>query len=266
MFRIPFHLVEPRPWPLIASIGAFILTLGLVNWFHYYRRNILKIGMFIIVLVIYLWWRDVIRESTYLGHHTSKVIKLLRIGIILFITSEVCFFFGFFWSFFHRSLSPVPELGCTWPPIGITPLNAFRVPLLNTIVLLSSGVTVTWAHYKFKYKNRNEVIQALLITITLGLYFTLLQLGEYFNAPFTIADSVFGSVFFVATGFHGFHVLVGSIFLFVCLIRAFNWHYSRNHHFGFEAAAWYWHFVDVVWICLYLSIYWWGSLLLVIVT
>lgn len=260
---MPFHLVEPSPWPLIASIGAFILTFGLVNWFHYLNRSILKIGILVIIVVIFLWWRDVVRESTYSGHHTSKVIKLLRYGIILFITSEVCFFFGFFWRFFHSRLRPVPELGCTWPPIGIITLNAFRVPLLNTIVLLSSGVTVTWAHYKFKHKNRNEVIQALLLTITLGIYFTLLQVGEYFNAPFTITDRVFGSVFFVATGFHGFHVLIGSTFLLVCLIRAFNWHYSRNHHFGFEAAAWYWHFVDVVWICLYLSIYWWGSLLLV---
>uniref|UniRef100_UPI0030E5DD57 cytochrome c oxidase subunit III n=1 Tax=Haemadipsa hainana TaxID=909595 RepID=UPI0030E5DD57 len=256
---MPFHLVEPSPWPLMASIGAFMLTFGMVNWFHFYSSTIMKFGIMIIILVMYLWWRDVVRESTYLGHHTSKVIKLLRIGMMLFITSEVCFFFGFFWSFFHSSLSPVPELGCTWPPIGILPLNAFSVPLLNTIVLLSSGVTVTWAHYKFKHKNRNEVIQALLLTIMLGWYFTLLQLGEYYNSPFTIADSVFGSVFFVATGFHGFHVLVGSMFLFICLMRTMYWHYSSNHHFGFEAAAWYWHFVDVVWICLYLSIYWWGS-------
>jgi len=259
MVRQPFHLVEIRPWPLTASIGAISLTIGLTSWFHLHTTYCLIIGVTLIILTIIQWWRDVIRERTFMGHHTSYVTKGLRWGIILFITSEVLFFFAFFWAFFHRRLSPTPELGCCWPPAGIKPLNPFRVPLLNTAVLLASGVTVTWAHHRLLEANRTNTIQALILTVALGLYFTLLQAGEYIEASFTIADSVYGSTFFVATGFHGAHVLIGSSFLIVCLIRATIHQFSKHHHFGFEAAAWYWHFVDVVWICLYLCIYWWRS-------
>nr|ANC65483.1 cytochrome c oxidase subunit 3 [Hirudo medicinalis] len=260
MIRIPFHLVEPSPWPLSTSISILMLTIGLTNWFHLSMSNYcLKMGFIMLLISMYLWWRDIIRESTYLGNHTKLVVKGMRIGMILFITSEVCFFLGFFWAFFHSSLTPVPELGCVWPPVGITPLNMFSVPLLNTIILLSSGVTVTWAHHSLKHGMYKEVIMSLMFTISLGLYFTFLQLGEYFNSPFSIADGIYGSVFFVATGFHGAHVIIGSLFLMVSLIRSNLYHYSKNHHFGFEAAAWYWHFVDVVWVCLYLCIYWWGS-------
>nr|YP_009440566.1 cytochrome c oxidase subunit III [Erpobdella japonica]ATG87477.1 cytochrome c oxidase subunit III [Erpobdella japonica] len=260
MTRQPFHLVEPSPWPLTASAGALALTMGITSWFHNMGTECrMFVGVFMIIISMFLWWRDVIRESTYAGHHTSYVVKGLRIGMILFITSEICFFFGFFWAFFHSSLSPTVEVGCTWPPIGIKPLNPFSVPLLNTIVLLSSGVTVTWAHHALKAANRNEVIYALMMTVMLGLYFTFLQANEYFWAPFTLADGIYGSTFFVSTGFHGAHVIIGSLFLMVCLYRVYKWHFSSDHHFGFEAAAWYWHFVDVVWICLYLCIYWWGS-------
>lgn len=259
MIRQPFHLVEFRPWPLTGSIGAFALTVGLVAWFHGLGINCILLGLIIIAITIIQWWRDVIREGTFLGHHTSLVTKGLRWGIILFITSEVLFFFAFFWAFFHRSLAPTPELGCTWPPTGITVLNPFAVPLLNTAVLLASGVTVTWAHHRLIEGNHAEASQSLLLTVTLGAYFTFLQAIEYWEAPFTIADRVYGTTFFVATGFHGLHVLIGSSFLLVCLIRNQLHHYSVGHHFGFEAAAWYWHFVDVVWIFLYLSIYWWGS-------
>jgi len=259
MIRQPFHLVEYRPWPLTASIGAFSLAIGLTSWFHNHGTWCLIIAFFIITASIVQWWRDVIREATYLGHHTTYVTKGLRWGIILFITSEVLFFFAFFWAFFHRSLSPTPELGCAWPPTGITPLNPFSVPLLNTAVLLASGVSVTWAHHRLLQQTRINTIQALTITVALGLYFTFLQAGEYIEASFRIADRVYGSTFFVATGFHGAHVLIGSAFLIVCLGRTIFYHFSSNHHFGFEAAAWYWHFVDVVWICLYLCIYWWRS-------
>nr|YP_010292301.1 cytochrome c oxidase subunit III [Poecilobdella javanica]ULO25925.1 cytochrome c oxidase subunit 3 [Poecilobdella javanica] len=260
MIRMPFHLVEPSPWPLLASSSALMLTMGLTKWFHYSSNKLcIVLGMVMLMLSMFVWWRDVVRESTYSGMHTKLVMKGLKVGMILFITSEVCFFFGFFWSFFHSSLSPTPDVGCIWPPMGVITLNTFGVPLLNTIVLLSSGVTVTWAHHSLKRGMSLELKQALVFTIMLGLYFTMLQLGEYYHSPFSIADSVYGSVFFVATGFHGIHVIIGTLFLSISLFRSMFSHYCKDHHFGFEAAAWYWHFVDVVWICLYLCIYWWGS-------
>ena len=259
MIRQPFHLVEFSPWPLTGSVGALLLTSGIAIWFHGYGTLTISIGLVVIILTILQWWRDVIREGTYLGYHTSLVTKGLRWGIILFIASEVLFFFAFFWAFFHRRLAPTPELGCAWPPTGIYPLNPFAIPLLNTAVLLASGVTVTWAHHSLMEGSRTEAVQSLVLTVLLGIYFTLLQAIEYWEAPFTIADRVYGSTFFVATGFHGLHVLIGSSFLSVCLLRAVLHQFSPEHHFGFEAAAWYWHFVDVVWIFLYLCIYWWGS-------
>nr|ALQ78831.1 cytochrome c oxidase subunit 3 [Glycera tesselata] len=259
MTRQPFHLVEYSPWPLTGSIGALLTTIGLTSWFYNLGLSCLILGLTIVILTMFQWWRDVIREGTFMGFHTTPVTKGLRWGMILFIASEVLFFFAFFWSFFHSSLAPTPELGCTWPPTGISVLNPFAIPLLNTAVLLASGVTVTWAHHSLMEGSRWEAVQALILTVTLGVYFTFLQAGEYWEAPFSIADSVYGTTFFVATGFHGLHVLIGSTFLFICLYRTFNYHMSSGHHFGFEAAAWYWHFVDVVWIFLYLCIYWWGS-------
>nr|YP_010586937.1 cytochrome c oxidase subunit III [Asychis amphiglyptus]UZZ45805.1 cytochrome c oxidase subunit 3 [Asychis amphiglyptus] len=259
MVRQPYHLVQMSPWPLTGSIGAFALTVGMAAWFHGYNTLCFKVGLIIIAITMIQWWRDVVREATFLGHHTSMVSRGLRLGMILFITSEVCFFFAFFWAFFHSSLSPAPELGCCWPPTGIEALNPFSIPLLNTATLLASGVTVTWAHHSLTEGNREEATQALALTVVLGAYFTFLQAGEYLETSFTIADSVYGSVFFVATGFHGLHVLIGSTFLLICLMRVLMHHFSSGHHLGFEAAAWYWHFVDVVWIFLYLCIYWWGS-------
>lgn len=259
MPRQPFHLVEISPWPLTSAIGALLLTIGLTRWFHIHSTTCLLIGIAVIILSMIQWWRDVIREATFQGAHTSYVTQGLRYGIILFILSEVLFFFAFFWAFFHRRLAPTTELGCCWPPVGIEPINPFRVPLLNTAVLLASGVTVTWAHHRLIEGNKRNATQALVLTVALGAYFTFLQLGEYKTASFTIADRIYGSTFFVSTGFHGAHVLIGSTFLLVCLIRNIMSHFSPTHHFGFEAAAWYWHFVDVVWICLYLCIYWWGS-------
>lgn len=258
MIRNPFHLVEFSPWPLTGSMGALFLTLGLAGWFHGYSMSTIILGFVLVGLTIIQWWRDVIREGTFQGFHTGKVAKGLRWGIILFIVSEVCFFFAFFWAYFHSSLAPSPELGSCWPPVGIDPLNPFEIPLLNTAVLLASGVTVTWAHHALMEGDRANGLQGLVATVILGVYFTFLQAGEYIEAPFTIADGAYGSAFFVATGFHGLHVLIGSSFLLVCLVRVWTQHFSSTHHFGFEAAAWYWHFVDVVWLFLYLSIYWWG--------
>lgn len=254
----PYHLVDISPWPLTGSVSAIILTTGLVKWFHQFNINLLLLRFLAIVLTIIQWWRDITREGTYQGLHTRVVIKGLRCGIILFILSEVLFFFSFFWAFFHRSLSPAVEIGITWPPLGIKPFNPFQIPLLNTTILLSSGATVTWAHQSIIESNFTQAAQSLGFTIILGVYFTFLQAYEYLEASFTIADSIYGATFFVTTGFHGLHVIIGSTFLAVCWYRLYICHFSSGHHFGFEAAAWYWHFVDVVWLFLYVFIYWWG--------
>nr|YP_010953265.1 cytochrome c oxidase subunit III [Archichauliodes diversus]WMQ76522.1 cytochrome c oxidase subunit III [Archichauliodes diversus] len=255
----PFHLVDYSPWPLTGALGAFTTVSGLIMWFHQYSMNLLILGNIIILLTMYQWWRDITREGTFQGHHTLIVTTGLRWGMILFIVSEVFFFISFFWAFFHSSLSPSIELGAIWPPTGITPFNPFQIPLLNTAILLTSGITVTWAHHALMEGNYTQTVQGLFFTVILGFYFTLLQGYEYKEASFTIADAVYGSTFYMATGFHGLHVIIGTTFLLICLIRQINCHFSSNHHFGFEAAAWYWHFVDVVWLFLYISIYWWGS-------
>nr|YP_009537797.1 cytochrome c oxidase subunit III [Parasarpa zulema]AYN60514.1 cytochrome c oxidase subunit 3 [Parasarpa zulema] len=255
----PYHLVDYSPWPLTGAMGVMTLVTGLVKWFHNFSLNLFMLGYIIILLTMYQWWRDICRESTYQGNHTMLVVKGLRWGMILFIISEIFFFISFFWAFFHSSLSPNIEIGSMWPPMNIIPFNPFQIPLLNTIILITSGITVTWAHHALMENNLTQTSQSLIITILLGIYFTILQAYEYIEAPFTIADSIYGSTFFMATGFHGIHVIIGTIFLLTCFIRHFNMHFSNNHHFGFEAAAWYWHFVDVVWLFLYISIYWWGN-------
>nr|WKU83862.1 cytochrome c oxidase subunit III [Chalcosyrphus chalybeus] len=255
----PFHLVDYSPWPLTSAIGTMTLVSGLVKWFHQYSMTLILLGTLITILTVYQWWRDISRESTFQGLHTYPVTLGLRWGMILFILSEVLFFSSFFWAFFHSSLSPAIELGTTWPPLGIIPFNPFQIPLLNTTILLTSGITVTWAHHSLMESNYSQTTQGLFFTVLLGIYFTMLQAYEYMEAPFTISDAVYGSTFFMATGFHGIHVLIGTSFLLICLIRHLNNHFSKNHHFGFEAAAWYWHFVDIVWLFLYMSIYWWGS-------
>lgn len=258
-YRHPYHLVDYRPWPITGAIGVLTLVTGIVKWFHNFNINLLILGYLIIILTIYQWWRDVSREGTFQGKHTILVTKGLRWGIILFIISEIFFFISFFWAFFHSRLSPNIEIGATWPPTNIVPFNPFQIPLLNTIILITSGVTVTWAHHAIIENNHSQITQGLFLTIILGIYFTFLQAYEYLEAPFTIADRIYGSTFFIATGFHGLHVIIGTIFLLICLIRHINNQFSSNHHFGFEAAAWYWHFVDVVWLFLYISIYWWGN-------
>nr|YP_011010347.1 cytochrome c oxidase subunit 3 [Metrocoris tigrinus]WPW46962.1 cytochrome c oxidase subunit 3 [Metrocoris tigrinus] len=255
----PFHLVDPSPWPLTGSIGAMTLTSGMVMWFHMKNPLLMFMGLMILILTMIQWWRDIVRESTYQGKHTIMVTNGLKWGMILFIISEVFFFISFFWSFFHSSLSPSVEIGMMWPPKGIKTFNPMDIPLLNTTILLSSGITITWAHHSIMNKNHKQTIKGLFLTVILGIYFTILQAYEYIESPFTISDSIYGSCFFMATGFHGIHVIIGTTFLLICLIRTMKFHFSNKHHFGFEAAAWYWHFVDVVWLFLYISIYWWGS-------
>nr|YP_009228832.1 cytochrome c oxidase subunit III [Calliphora chinghaiensis]ALS20014.1 cytochrome c oxidase subunit III [Calliphora chinghaiensis] len=241
------------------SKGAMLKVNWVLSGVQQYDMSLFLLGNIITILTVYQWWRDVSREGTFQGLHTDAVTTGLRWGMILFILSEILFFVSFFWAFFHSSLSPSIELGAMWPPMGITPFNPFQIPLLNTVILLTSGITVTWAHHSLMEGNHSQTTQGLFFTVILGIYFTILQAYEYIEAPFTIADSVYGSTFFMATGFHGVHVLIGTTFLLVCLIRHLSNHFSKTHHFGFEAAAWYWHFVDIVWLFLYISIYWWGG-------
>jgi len=254
-----FHLVDMRPWPITASVGAILLTSGIAVWFNQTDIKLFYIGLTLLIITSYQWWRDVSREGTFQGLHSIKVLKGLKWGIILFIVSEVFFFISFFWGFFHRRLAPTTEIGLNWPPSGINPFNPFQIPLLNTIILLSSGFTITWAHHALIENNSNQIKNRLLITVILGIYFSGLQAIEYIEASFRISDSVYGASFFIATGFHGLHVIIGTTFLAICLTRILINHFSIVHHFGFEAAAWYWHFVDVVWLFLYINIYWWGN-------
>ena len=259
--RHGFHLVDPSPWPIVAAFAALSFTLSWVQWMHGYSGGgwVTILSFISLLLSAGVWWRDITREGTYQGHHTSIVQVGLRYGMLLFIASEVMFFFAFFWAFFHSSLAPSIDIGAIWPPKGILVFNPWEIPLLNTLILLLSGVTVTWAHHAIVAGDREGVITGLFFTIFLGAIFTFFQWVEYCEAGFAISDGCYGSTFFMATGFHGFHVLVGSIFLAVCLYRQINYHFTKQHHFGFEAAAWYWHFVDVVWLFLFTVVYWWGG-------
>lgn len=260
MIKHLFHLVDASPWPLITSVGVLLSGLNAVAYFHHISSGYpLFLSLLFVMATMGIWWRDVIRESTFQGLHTNMVQKGLKIGMILFIISEVMFFFAFFWSFFHSSLAPAIEIGSNWPPKALKTFNPWDVPLINTLILLLSGATVTWAHHALLLGKEKETTNAFLMTILLALLFTLLQLFEYIEASFRISDGIYGSVFFMATGFHGFHVIIGTTFLTVCLIRSLKFQFTKRHHVGFEAAAWYWHFVDVVWLFLFVSVYWWGN-------
>lgn len=217
------------------------------------------VSVLVLGTIMYLWWKDVNSESL-IGYHTHKLEVRLRVGILFFILSEVFFFISFFWSFYDAALVPCVELGMIWPPKGIIPLSVYSVPLLNTIILLSRGITVTWAHHRLINNFFNKTVFSLGLTVALGVYFLAMQWLEYNEAMFSIADGIYGRTFFMATGFHGMHVIVGTTFLFVVFVNLVKGSLTFNHHFSFEAAAWYWHFVDVVWLILFLSIYWWGSL------
>jgi len=220
---------------------------------------VLILGFISLVCSMAFWFRDVISEGTYLGNHTSAVQRGLNLGVALFIASEALFFLAIFWAFFHSALSPTVELGAQWPPLGIEAINPFELPLLNTVILLSSGVTVTYAHHSLIQGNRSGVIYGLIATIILAIVFTALQGIEYTVSSFTISDSVFGSTFYFGTGFHGLHVIIGTLFLGVGFWRVLAYHSTDNHHLGLESGILYWHFVDIVWLFLYVSVYYWGS-------
>ena len=255
----PFHLVDKSPWPLSRALSAIILTSGLVYWFHYSNPLIILLGLISIILSIYQWWRDVSREASFQGLHTANVVIILKWGIILFIISEIIFFFCFFWSFFHSRLAPTQDIGASWPPSGLSVLDPFSLPLLNTLILLRSGVTITYAHNSIVSANLIETKKGLIATIILGFYFLAIQRWEYTHRSFNIADSIYGTLFFVTTGFHGLHVFIGVTFITICTARLYVHQLSPHHHFGLEAAAWYWHFVDIVWLFLFIFVYWWRA-------
>lgn len=270
-----YHLVDPSPWPLLGAISGFVLAFGAVWYMHpdMFGESFAGLGPwkvlpgFLMVLyTMYVWWRDVIREA-HAGHHKPVVQLGLRYGMALFIASEVMFFAAFFWAYFDAALFfdevgqylRVEATGAVWPPEGIITFEAFDLPFMNTLILLLSGCTVTWAHHALREGHRDQVIQGLGLTVALGAIFTALQAYEYSHAAFGFTDGIYASTFYMATGFHGFHVIVGTIFLAVCLIRTIKGDFTPSQHFGFEAAAWYWHFVDVVWLFLFVCVYWWGG-------
>lgn len=254
-----FHLVDPSPWPLLGAFAALVLASGALVVMHVGSYWVLFLGALGVIGVMIGWWRDVLREGEFLGHHTKSVQIGLRYGMALFIASEVMFFSAFFWAYFNASLFPTEAAGFQWPPVGVQTFDAFDLPLMNTMILLLSGCTVTWAHHALLHNNRKDLILGLALTVALGAFFTALQAYEYSHAAFGFREGIYPSTFYMATGFHGFHVLIGTIFLAVCLFRAINGQFKPDHHFGFEAAAWYWHFVDVVWLFLFAAVYIWGG-------
>ena len=265
-----YHLVNPSPWPFVGSVSAFIMAVGAILWFHKIAPPwILIIGVVGVLYTFYAWWSDVIKEAQH-GDHTPVVQMHHRYGMILFIASEVMFFVAWFWAYFDGFFNhAAPEqyarlaaMGAHWPPNGVELFNPFHLPLFNTLLLLTSGTTVTWAHHALLQNDKKGLIWGLVLTILLGLLFTCVQAIEYSEAGFLYGGegaNLYGASFFMATGFHGFHVIVGTIFLIVCLIRAQANQFTPQHHLGFEFAAWYWHFVDVVWLFLFATVYVWGS-------
>ena len=283
-----YHLVNPSPWPLVGSVAAFVLAIGAVSYFGQVKENgfsdasmfALWPGFALVLATMFLWWRDVIKEA-HAGDHKPVVQLHLRYGMILFIASEVMFFVAWFWAFFDFALFPgdvstiagnSQEIGMTarnelsggqFPPVPSenfkTTFDPWGLPLVNTLILLTSGTTVTWAHHALLHNDRKGLILGLALTVLLGVIFTACQYYEYQHAGFSFGGHMYGSAFFMATGFHGFHVLVGTITLAVMLVRAIQGHFTPKQHFGFEAAAWYWHFVDVVWLFLFAAIYVWGA-------
>ena len=280
-----YHILPPSITPLLGSFSALTMFFGLVMWMHPeqfgYGSLIFGLGLIGVVYTFYSWWADVIHEAQS-GDHTPVVQLHLRYGMIMFIASEVMFFVAWFWAWFDYSLFPVPleivkdmethaftvtnligQDGAAalmqWPPKGLEVLDSMKLPLLNTLILLCSGTTVTWAHHALIHGDREGLKKGLWITILLGMLFSSIQAYEYYEAPFPFAGLNYGTAFYMATGFHGFHVIIGTIFLAVCLARTYKGHFTPKQHFGFEAAAWYWHFVDVVWLFLFITIYIWGG-------
>ena len=274
-----YHILDPSPWPLTGSIGALVTAIGAIGWMQALQGNEFSFlglpmanpwtflaGMLIVLYTMIGWWSDTVRESLQ-GHHTRVVSLHLRYGMIMFIASEVMFFAAWFWAVFDASLfygeaiqvGRMEYTGGQWPPAGLEVLDPLHLPLYNTVILLLSGTTVTWAHHALLHDDRDGLKMGLWLTVLLAILFMGVQIYEFVIAPYSFSGSLYGATFFMATGFHGFHVFVGLVFLAVCLIRAYAGHFTPEKHFGFEAAAWYWHFVDVVWLFLFFVVYVWGT-------
>jgi cytochrome c oxidase subunit 3 len=254
----PYHLVNPSPWPALGALAAFLTTVGAVHWWQQGTPLIMVGGLSLVVLTMILWWRDVVREAQRDHAHTAIVRHGLRVGMGLFIASEVMFFVAFFWAFFNSRFLVNPSIH-QWPPANIQPMEAWGIPFLNTLILLSSGLAVNWAHHSLRIGDRGGLKKGLALAVVLGFTFLSLQAYEYGHAAFSFHEGIFPSVFYMATGFHGFHVFVGACFLSVNFFRAVRGDFTPEQHVGFEAAAWYWHFVDVVWIFLFVWVYWFGA-------
>ena len=258
-----YHVLPPSIWPFLGSVGAFIMLFGATTWMHGQAPWMGLIGLVMVLYVMFGWWADVVSEAQA-GDHTPVVKIGLRYGFIMFIMSEVMFFAAWFWTFFKHRLYPMgpesPIKDGVWPPEGIVTFDPWHLPFINTLILLLSGVAVTWAHHAFVHENdRKTAINGLAVAVVLGVIFSFLQAYEYSHAAFGLGDTAYASAFYLATGFHGFHVIIGTIFLTVCLLRLVNGQMDQEKHIGFEAAAWYWHFVDVVWLFLFALVYIWGS-------
>lgn len=255
----PYFLLNLRPWPILISLNTFNIIISNIILINFKFNIIIIINLLIIIIISIIWWRDIIRERTFQGNHNFYIINLIKLRIILFIISEIFLFISFFWNFLHNSLAPSIELGLNWPPKNIKFFNPLLIPILNTIILLTSRFTVTLAHFYLINNNKNKTLIFINLTIILSIYFLILQIIEYKEATFTFSDSIFGSSFYIATGFHGIHVLIGTIFLIINLIRIIKLHFSFIHHIRFELAAWYWHFIDLIWLFLYITFYWWNN-------
>lgn len=256
-----FHLVDQSPWPILISWTLFFMAIGAVSYMHGYSNGglLLNLGFFLTLTVMYFWLSDVHMEGSFLGNHTKEVKNGLMIGFILFVISEVFAFISVFWAYFHSSIVPSVEIGGYWPPLGIVPLNPFSIPLLNTFLLLSSGAFITYGHHAFIAGKRVFTVNSFFITVLLAVVFTLFQYIEYTDSSFSFADSAFGSTFYASTGLHGFHVIVGTIFIYIGFLRIINYNVTKQGHIGVETAILYWHFVDIVWLFLFIAVYFWGS-------
>lgn len=257
----PYHLVGPSPWPIFTSFSLMSLALNLGLNFHGYMNNNYFI-LLSIVTILYsmtLWFKDIIAESTYLGDHTLAVKKGIMQGFLLFVVSEILIFASLFWSYLHSALNPTVELGMTWPPTGIEAISPAELPLLNTIILLASGATITYAHHALLNGNRVNTLYGFTYSTVLIILFVALQGLEYKFAPFTIADSVYGSAFFSTTGLHGLHMIMLAIMLLVCTFRVYNYDFTNSSHVFAETSILYLHVLDVIWLFIYIVMYWWGS-------
>nr|YP_009236617.1 cytochrome c oxidase subunit III [Hormaphis betulae]AMJ17082.1 cytochrome c oxidase subunit III [Hormaphis betulae] len=255
----PYFILHLSPWPILMSMNTFNMMISNIMMMNFKFNLMMMFNIINMIIISMLWWRDIIRESTFQGNHNFYIMNLIKFSMILFIISEMFLFISFFWNFLHNSLSPSIELGLNWPPKNINFFNPMLIPLLNTIILLTSSFTITLSHFYLLNNNKKKTTMFMNLTIILSVYFLLLQMLEYKEATFTFSDSVFGASFYMATGFHGMHVMIGMMFLSINLLRIINMHFSFIHHISFELAAWYWHFIDIIWLFLYMTFYWWNN-------